>query len=387
MDVVRSRAARIAERYDWYRTLLAGSPEPPLVTSDLLDTYYYSSDAEPGEDTYWTSGTSTGRRRRISYSADDQERYLATKATVFGAFAKSRPCAIERVLSDVGTGHAANTASEVFRRIGLDARHIRFDRPMREHIALLREWRPQLLYTMPSILEALVHAGADPREFGIRAVILVGECVSPQWVEHVAADALGIRPADVMDTYGSIEIGLIAYYSHDVGRYVVADGIVAEAIAPADADVEAVLPPGEGILAVTSLVRDAFPAVRYVTYDVVRGFEPASGTRPATFEAVVKRLGNEFKHGEKISLHDIEAVVYRHVPDAIVRVTTHNRRLRVSIGTGGPLPARITDDIESSIPEIGVMVANGMLDHVDVVATPFAGLPVDPTRAKQRVIR
>ena len=380
----------IADRFAWYDELVRDAGGAPLITAEILDRMYYAAEPPADHEFYLTSGTSTGRRRSISYSHADQERYLEVKANVFRAFAATRRNSVQRVASDVGTGHAASTAAEVFRRLGLEHDDILFDRPIAEHLAILRARRPQLLYTMPSILESLVQSVPDPREFGIEAVILVGESVGPEWIANVAARRLGIPESDVMDTYGSIEIGLIAYYSHEKGRYVAVDGIVAEAIAPAAVGLDTVLDEDESVLVVTSLDRETFPAVRYVTYDVVRGFRAGGDGEPATFEAITRRIGAELKHGEKISLHDIEAVVYRHLADAIVRVRAEGRRIRVAISSdalGPELRARINDEIEESIPEIGVMIANGILDRVEVEPTPFDRLPVDPTRPKQRFIR
>ena len=181
---------------------------------------------------------------------------------------------------------------------------------------------------------------------------------------------------------------LITHMSYSA--YVLADGIVAEGVTLDDVGLDGELAGDESLLVVTSVIRDSFPAVRYVTYDVVRGLRLGDGKVPLTFRSIVKRVGHEFKHGEKMSLHDLEAVVYRHLKDAIVRVRTEERRLRVLICSEQLDPAAreiITDELERCIPEIGVMIANGILDRIEIVSLPFDQLPFDPTRAKQRLIR
>lgn len=143
------------------------------------------------------------------------------------------------------------------------------------------------------------------------------------------AGMFGIEPRDIIDTYGSIEIGTIAYYSHDHGRYIFADGIFAEGIGVHEIDEEVrPLRNNESILVLTSTVRRMLPALRFVTYDVVRDFRPVmiDGVEQQSFESIVKRVGQELKHGEKISLYDIEQVVYRHIEDAIIRVKVKTMR-------------------------------------------------------------
>jgi KamA family protein len=385
---VRAVMTETAARFPWYRDLVGAGRTPPLLTQDVLDRWYYGAAPREDHDAYLTSGSSSSVRRRIEYSPADQERYLATKRKVFGDFLRSRRFPVERVATDVGTGHAANTAGAVFEGLGVRHWNVRFDRPIAEHLTALREIRPEVLYTMPSILEALIAHTPDPRALGIKAVILVGEQASPHWIRNVITGALGIDPSDVLDTYGSIEIGVVAYYSHEREAYVVVDDIIAEQVSPAAVGLSDELRPDESILVVTSKIRDSFPAVRFVTYDVVRGFRAGDGKQPATFQAVVRRIGHELKHGEKISLHDIEEVVFRHLSAATVRVRTENRRVRVFIHSAqldDERRRRISADLERVIPEIGMMIRNHILDGIEVVAVPYEGLPSEPARTKQRI--
>jgi hypothetical protein len=103
----------------------------------------------------------------------------------------------------------------------------------------------------------------------------------------------------------------------------------------------------------------------------------------------VRRLGNEFKHGEKISFHDIESAVYRHVTDAVVRVRAEDKRLRIFLDSASLNPGllrRIENEVEQSIPEIGAMVEAGLLDRVKVEAVTYEELPRDRRRTKQRLV-
>ena len=206
----------------------------------------------------------------------------------------------------------------------------------------------------------------------------MGEIATLEWQRQTAA-LLSLSQHDILDTYGSIEIGTIAAFSHEHGRYIIADGIYAEGIGTEQ------LPEGfeplhdnEQVLVLTSFVRSRFPAVRYVTYDVVRDFqsELVDGVRKQSFSSIVKRIGPELKHGEKISLYDIDEVVYRFLDHAETRVTLQNNMLTVHIRskslTDAMLPliqAAITD----KIPDIGAMIRNRLLSAVRVTAddTPF----------------
>jgi phenylacetate-coenzyme A ligase PaaK-like adenylate-forming protein len=283
-----------------------------------------------------------------------------------------------RALADMGTGHAANTALAIFERLGLVSSSIPFELPIEQHIERIQTFKPDLLYTMPSILDHIVYAAEDPRSLGIRKIILVGEIATVEWQRNMAR-LFGLKPQDITDTYGSIEMGTIAYYSHDLGRYIFADGIVAEAIGT-----EALgkgwtpLGVGEGILVLTSTVRRLLPAIRFVTYDVVRDFRTVKidGTEKQSFGSIVKRVGRELKHGEKISIYDIEQVVYRHLQDAMIRVQVSNNALTVYIQSRSAVPSAvpaIREEIRECIPEIGLMIRNHLLDDIEVILAADGG--------------
>lgn len=382
-DALWRKARETARRFPWYAGLLAeagGDRElPPLLTAAMLERHYYA--AEPPDhaaswNAYTTSGTSTGKRKTIRYSMEDERRYVEIKARMFLRWLlQSGGKPIMRALSDVGTGHAAATAADVFRRIGLETASLPYDLPMEQHLAKLAAFRPDVLYTMPSILDRILQAAPAPESFGVRKVILVGEIAPPAW-QKSAARRLGLAETDILDTVGSIEIGTIAAYSHELKRYVIAEGLHAECV-PAEALGEGFdpLPPGEQVLVLTSFVRDAFPAVRYVTYDVVRDFQTMEigGEVRQTFGSIVKRIGPELKHGEKISLFDIEEAVLAHADDAAILAELHGRRLTVRLRSRKlrpeELPA-VRQAIEDKIPEIGAMIRGGLLDGIAVQLSP-----------------
>ncbi len=384
LDNLRDTVLEAGRNFPWYKELVGdvtamnySLQSLPLMTAELLETHYYTHPPDPTLAVYRTSGTSTGRRKAILYSKEDDERYIGIKTKLFGELIAGSGCA--RAMADMGTGHAAHTALTIFERLGLEGAAIPFELPIEQHIQQLQAYRPDLLYTMPSILDHIVYAAADPRAFGIRKIILVGEVAAQEWQRNMAR-LFGLAPQDITDTYGSIELGTIAYYSHELGRYIMAEGIVAEGIGTQELGGGlGPLGTGESILVLTSTVRKQLPAIRFVTYDVVRDFRrmKVGGVERQSFASIVKRVGRELKHGEKISIYDIEQVIYRHLEDAMIRVQVKNNALTVYIQSKSAAPSAvpaIKEEIRECIPEIGLMIRNHLLDDIDVILTDKDGL-------------
>jgi len=380
--------AYYARQFPWYAGLLQShdGDKPPIMTADVLERYYYSAPAPEGSFVYRTSGTSGGSRKAIVYSHADERRYLRVKTRLFARITDGRP--IRRALADMGTGHAAATALDVFRTLGWEADAVAYDAPLAEHVERLTCFRPDLLYTMPSLLDRVVCALDNPASLGVRCLVTVGEPATPEWRSAMAA-AFGLHEKDVIDTYGSIEIGTIAWYDHEASVYRLADGISAEVAPPAKLGLPDSLAQGEAALLLTSTQRAAFPALRFATGDVVRGFASGGngqGTE-ATFEAIVRRIGPELKHGEKMSVHDIEAAVYAHARRIQARAVSDGNRLVVYLYGPDATPSaaeRIEAEIGRRVPEIGAMIAAGMLPRLEIVlAASESQLPQGSVKQKK----
>lgn len=385
---LKEHVRKIADIHPWYRQLLTGaglaSPDLaaspadllhrlPLLSAELLEHHYYSQPPrdEQGLSVYRTSGTSTGKRKAIYYSEEDDVRYIAAKKSSYLAWLGERH-GIERAMADLGTGHAAGTALSIFADMGARGEAIPFTAPIEEHVARLAAFKPHLLYTMPSLLEAIADAAPDPRAFGIRKIILVGELASLEWQSRMAA-RFSLSACDILDTYGSIEVGAIAAYHHGLGRYVLADGLIGESLRAERVDDRfEPLASDEGVLVLTSLRRCLFPVVRYVTYDVVRDYRVIEhdGKLLHTFRSLTKRIGHELKHGEKISLYDIEEVVSRHASKVSLRVGVADNKLTLYLA-GESLDheqlSAIRTEVEGKIEDIGTMIRNGLLTGIDVI--------------------
>ncbi|WP_248760861.1 CoF synthetase [Paenibacillus sp. ATY16] len=382
---LRAKWEEVRLLYPWYKEMTGDNKsfnweDVPLLTQDRLLPYYESDEKAVPLDwnVYRTSGTSGNKRKAIYYDASDEDAYIQYKKEMFAELLKNYE--VSRALSDMGTGHAEATAVQIFEELGLACESVPFGLPAAAHLIRIAEYQPDVLYTMPSLLDGMLRVAPADFNWGVQCVILVGEPAPPAWRQRVA-ERLGITERDVMDTLGSIEIGTIAYYDRSIERYVVMDGIIAEGVEPAEAglpDVE--LPAGEQLLVLTSLVRRRFPALRFVTYDVVRDLrvEERDGKRMTTFDAIVKRVGPELKHGEKISIYDIENAIFKHVRQAVVKVLVNGNKLQVNITTADDLNedvrTAIRDELHSTIPAIGAMIRGGLLEQMDVL---FLGKDTD----------
>lgn len=362
--------------FPWYQDYLSSTDvntlsELPLMTTEILEKHYYHQDFDSSWTVYQTSGTSSKNRKKIAYSIEDDEEYLKKKIKVYAQFIQNKN--IRTAMADMGTGHAASTSIDVFRKLGLVCEEIPFHLPVKEHVDRLQRFQPDLFYTMPSILENILSSTEKPEQFGIKKIILVGEVASMEWQKKVAS-RLHIDPKDIMDTYGSIEIGTIAYYSHAHRCYLFVDDMMPEGIKAEEIGFDPdLLRENERILALTSFSRKTFPAARFVTYDVVRDFKPITvdGKIVPSFRALVKRVGTEWKHGEKISLYDIEEVVYRNLAKATFWVQADKNQLVVWIDSADltdSIRIKVQQEIQEKIPEIGTMIKNGILDEIQVKA-------------------
>ncbi|MBO9608430.1 MAG: CoF synthetase [Paenibacillaceae bacterium] len=375
-ETIRAKLEEVLALHPWYRELTTSGAdwhELPLLTHDKLMPYYERSVTMAGEGlyVYRTSGTSGGMRKAIVYDDADEAAYLAAKTELFTRLLQPYPA--RRALSDMGTGHAAATAIAVFEQLGLLTASIPFHEPVERHLAAIADFRPDVLYTMPSLLDSMLAAAGDSFDWGVMCVMLVGEAAPPAWRRQAAA-RLGIGADAVIDTYGSIEIGTIAYRDAATDRYVLLDGLFAEGATPAEAGLPGMeLPAGESVLVLTSFVRRQFPALRFVTYDVVRDLRAMTidGRERMTFAALVKRIGPELKHGEKISVYDIEHVVHTFAPPGTeVRVAVEHNRMRVYLLSETTIDeetiTRIQDGVGDAIPAIGDMIRAGLLASIDV---------------------
>lgn len=367
--------ARLRRTFHWYNTLLVEADydldhDPqrlPYIDEHILTQHYYEAH-NPQLDhchAYYTSGTSTGARKRILYSTEDHDLYIEQRCKIFARFL-TLEC--KTACSDLGTGHAASSAVEIFGKLNVDCFHIDFRRPIGEHVALLNEHQPDVLFTMPMILDRLIQA--DDLQFKPRKIITVGDVVSPAWKKRVA-DFFALQREDLLDVVGSIEVGSIAYECFDCGRYHFDDHIIPETVRPSEL-YEGFADRGTAeILILTSLARSVFPAARFITNDLVEGFttHECNGASRYSFERIVGRAGSVFKNGENISLYDVNEAVNTFLPASPFEVCKDSDRFTIRVSSPA-FTTEIGERIKSFLRELNPnsfqMIESSLVADIEV---------------------
>jgi len=367
--------SRVRRNFGWYDEFAraCGYDEEarferlPLIDEAILNRHYYNTAYPQFDDcmAYHTSGTSTGERKRILYSAEDHARYVEQRSQIFGRFV-SAECRL--ACSDLGTGHAAASAAEIFGRLGLETFDIDFRRPVREHVELLNARRPDVLFTMPVILDNIVRTGALKHR--PKKIIVVGDVATASWKSYIA-DHFALRRSDLLDIVGSIEIGAIAHECFDCGLYHLGAHLFAETVSPSDLFGDAGYRGSARIIVLTSTTRTVFPAIRFVTGDLVEGFtrQRCGGETVYAFEKITGRVGSEMKNGEKISIYDICEAVNRYVPGGLFEAYQDPGKLVIRICSPDftrDKAEQIKAFIKESNPAVRQMIESELVGDIEV---------------------
>ncbi len=363
-------ASRAGSRFEWYASLLRDTgfdarPEisrvPILREVDLGATYYATERRlVEGSRSYVTSGTTTGIPKSVDWPPLDHARYVEHRAAIFkGAVASGCVTAC----ADLGTGHAAASALEIFNRAGLRGDELDVSRPIEEHVAVLRSTRPDLIYTMPMILERIV--AADGPGYVPRLIVVVGDLAPPEW-RVAMAHRLGMDPDRILDVFGSIEVGAIAYSVETTGGYLFHEHIVPEVIPAPGPD-----HPDAGLVVLTSLERDGFPAVRYAAGDVVDGLGrlELGGVPKWGYRRHLGREGQDVKHGELLGLDAIAVAVAAAAPGVAWGVRRDGLEAVIEID-GGRYSVEIAREICAAVraahPAVDQMIVSGLVGDIRV---------------------
>ena len=295
-----------------------------------------------------------------------------------GAYLRQIAPRLVTACADLGTGHAAASALEIFERAGLDGTELEVSRPIDEHVDFLRSTRPDLLYTMPMILERIVAAGGPG--YVPTVIVVVGDLAPPEWRDAMAA-RLDMDSGQIHDVLGSIEVGAIAYSDEDSGGYRFHEHILPEIIPAPRAE-----QPGAGLLVITSLERDGFPAVRYAAGDIVDGLRlfELDGVRRWGYRRHLGREGNELKHGEMLGLDAIGIAIATSAPGVAWGIRRRGLEVVIELDEGAysdELADVVRAAVRASHPATDQMIASGLVGDIGVEAAPLAR-----SRVAKRVI-
>ena len=377
-------AEHAAQHSPWYATHLAAADfteaptfehVPVLTEADLAQGYYDSDDSHGDQGTHVTSGTTSGVGRKVSWPPGDHRGYVEQRARLFSSFLDT---SCRTACADLGTGHAQASALEIFGALSLQAHEIDVTTPIDGHVAALRRWRPDLLYTMPVILERIV--GASGPGYIPKWIVVLGDLAPRSW-RRAMEQRLGMVARHIVDVFGSIEVGAIAYSDDAHDRYLFHEHIIPEQIAPAAPRSER----GE-LLVLTSTERDGFPAVRYVAGDMVSGLRSVvvAGQTRWAFDAHLGREGTMIKHGEALSLAVVTGCIAAVAPGVTWSLRRDGYEAVVEIDARSYSPAvasEIGRAVRAAHPAVDAMIGSGLIGDIRVEPRAF------PDTRSKRVIR
>ena len=256
---------------------------------------------------------------------------------------------------------------EVFAAAGLAGSTIDVDLPVDQHVEALRREQPDLLFTMPMILERILDVGGPG--YRPKRIVVLGDLAPAEWRAAVAG-RVGIDPHHILDVFGSIEVGAIASWEEAVEAYLFHEGILPEIVDGEGDRADA------GLLAITSLHRTGFPVVRYVSGDVIAGLQRflLDGRPRWGYRAHLGRRGSEIKHGEMLSVHAIGVALAQRAPGVAWNIRRSGLEVTVGLDEREWTPAlgaSISEAIRAAHPAVDVMIRNGLVGEITVVPESF----------------
>ncbi len=264
---------------------------------------------------YFSSSGTSGEPKRIPWLPSEDAWYVGQKQELFGPWLGG----CRRGFISLAVGHNAGSAHLVFEHLGLDVHDAGLS-DVTEQCAAVLSFEPDVLYCSPSILIGIVDAmeRTGQRPTSVRRVITNGEVLYPA-IRARFQRFFGLAADAVMDTYGSTEVGTLAFSCPRCSDYHFLDGLYPEAVLPARLPPD-VRPPGAGhdVLAISSLKRTSVPIVRFLTYDVLAGLRrTVCGTSERfSFQRVVGRCDDVVNYGELFSVYELADLIGGALPGA-----------------------------------------------------------------------
>lgn len=374
-------------------TSAGGFDELPFLDRERARPWYGRE--VDGARSFTSTGTS-GQPKPVPWTAREDDWYVGEKRTVFRSWLGR----YRRVFISLAVGHNADSAGRVFAEPGVEVHQAGLDRVV-DQCATITALRPEVLCCSPSILDHLIgeFRRLGQRPGSVRRVITNGEVLFPAAKAQVV-DFFGLQPWNVMDTYGSTEVGTIAYSCPDCGSYHFFDGIYPErvperALVPDPGSTGSAAAPGAAVLAVSSLKRTSFPVIRFVTHDMVTGLDRTrcGGRQRFTVEAILGRCDDLLNYGELFSPYQLADLIRLRLPGA--RWFAFNPGNDLTVVIEGAEPAGFSAELRSRYPLHSQLADLGLInppelwfiqDFDDFLAR--AGLPTPRTgKDVRRVLR
>lgn len=355
------KAAVFRHAREWFPELV------PSGASDFDDLAFldrerarpwYGRDVD-GARSFSSTGTS-GYPKLVSWTPDEDAWYVGEKRALFAPWLNG----CTRGFISLAVGHNAGLARSLLEDLGLEVHDAGLS-PIEDQCAAITASAPDVLYCSPSILENLIVGldGSGRRPTSVRRIITNGEVLFPSARER-AGSFFDIGPADVMDTYGSTEIGTIAHSCGACGAFHFLNGLYPEPAPAEAAHAEHLLGGGSdtAVLAVSSIKRTSFPVVRFVTYDVVRGLRRSDcdGSVRFTYDRIVGRCDDVVNYGELFSCYELGDLIGGHLPAA--RWFVFNPRNDLTIVVEGVEPPGFREALRDRYPLHSRMSDLGLLD-------------------------
>jgi phenylacetate-CoA ligase len=242
---------------------------PFTVKQDLRDNYPFGLFAVPMDKivrVHASSGT-TGKMTVVGYTKNDIQMWAECMARTFTSAGVTSKDLVQ-VAYGYGLftgGFGAHYGAE---RIGATVVPISGGNTKRQ-LQIMQDFKATVLACTPSyalyMAETAAEEGLDMRNFPLKAGVFGAEPWSENMRKEIEAK-LGIRATDI---YGLSEIigpGVSFECAEQDGLHINEDYFLVEVIDPATGEV---LPPGsKGELVFTSLMKEAFPIIRYRTRDI-----------------------------------------------------------------------------------------------------------------------
>ena len=376
----------------WFPTLVpvgaAGFDELAFLDHERARPWYGRT--IEGARSFSSTGTS-GYPKRVAWTAEEDDWYVSEKQDLFAPWLTR--CA--RAFISLAVGHNAGSAKDVLETLGLEVHDAGLS-ALNEQCDAISGFGPEVLYCSPSILDNLI-VGLERRRqrpSSVRRIITNGEVLFPS-ARARAQGFFGIDETDVMDTYGSTEIGTIAHSCGTCDAFHFLDGLYPEAAPPAMDRGDDLADDGSDavVLAVSSVKRTSFPVLRFVTYDVVQGLRRSvcRGVRRFTFDRILGRCDDVLNYGELFSSYDLGNLIGSRVPAA--RWFVFNPRNDLMIVVEGAEPAGFREELRNRYPVHTRMSDLGLLDPPEIrFVDDFdqflarAGLPANPHGKARRVL-